>query len=231
MIIENNLNIPLTKEQDEKLLQFSEKIYESNKKFNLTGFKDLEKIKNTLIYESIRSLDSINLPFSKNNCNVLDLGSGSGVPGIPLKIINNEIDLTLIESSKKKCTFISSVCKDLGLNVEVINDRAEIIAHDKSFREKFQIIISRGVGNLTTLAEITIPFAKIGGSIISIKGLNIYKEIIESESSVQLLGGEFSLYLTSSNYSTVVVWKKISSTPEKYPRRPGAPQKSPLRIK
>jgi len=231
MIIEKNLNIPLTTDQEKKIIQFSKKIYESNKKFNLTGLKDLETIKDILISESIRSLDSINLSSNKKSLNIIDIGSGAGIPGIPLKIINDDFQLTFIESNRKKCEFIASACNDLGLEVDIINDRAEIIAHKKSYREKFDLILSRGVANLSTLAEITLPFAKIGGSIISIKGLNISKEIIASEHSVKLLGGDLFFYMTPTKYSSVVGWKKIYSTPGKYPRKSGTPQKHPLSLK
>lgn len=231
MIIEKNLNIPLTTDQEKKLTLFSKKIYESNKKFNLTGLKDLESIKNILAYESIKSLDIINLSSSKKSLSVVDIGSGAGIPGIPLKIINSNFHLTFIESNAKKCEFIASACNDLGLEVDIINDRAETIAHEKSYREKFDLVLSRGVANLSTLAEITIPFAKTGGSIISIKGLNISKEIITSEYSVKLLGGDLFFYITTTKYSSIVGWKKVCSTPKKYPRKPGTPQKDPLSLK
>ncbi|MEC9451151.1 MAG: 16S rRNA (guanine(527)-N(7))-methyltransferase RsmG [Chloroflexota bacterium] len=231
MIIEKNLNIPLTTDQEKKLTLFSKKIYESNKKFNLTGLKDLESIKNILAYESIKSLDIINLSSSKKSLSVVDIGSGAGIPGIPLKIINSNFHLTFIESNAKKCEFIASACNDLGLEVDIINDRAETIAHEKSYREKFDLVLSRGVANLSTLAEITIPFAKAGGSIISIKGLNISKEIITSEHSVKLLGGDLFFYITTTKYSSIVGWKKVCSTPKKYPRKPGTPQKDPLSLK
>ena len=224
MIIEKNLNIPLTKDQEEKIALFSNKIYESNKRFNLTGLKDLKSIKDILVNESIKSSN-------KKSLNIIDIGSGAGIPGIPLKIINDDLRLTFVESNRKKCEFIASACNDLGLEVDIINDRAEIIAHKKSYREKFDLILSRGVANLSTLAEITLPFAKIGGSIISIKGLNISKEIISSEHSVKLLGGDLFFYMTPTKYSSIIGWKKIYSTPEKYPRKPGTPQKHPLSLK
>ena len=231
MIIEKNLNIPLTKDQEEKIVLFSNKIYESNKRFNLTGLKDINSIRDILVNESIKSLDSINLSSNKKSLNIIDIGSGAGIPGIPLKIINDNLRLTFVESNRKKCEFIASTCDDLGLEADIINDRAEIIAHKKSYREKFDLILSRGVANLSTLAEITLPFAKIGGSIVSIKGLNISKEIISSEHSVKLLGGDLFFYMTPTKYSSIIGWKKIYSTPEKYPRKPGTPQKHPLSLK
>ena len=229
MVFEDSSKISINKDHLEKLSEFAKMIYLANQNFNLTGLKTIEDIEKVLIMESINALN-FSLPINSErwSSNVIDIGSGSGIPSIPLKILNDKINLTVIESSKKKSDFIKSTSSNLGFNVNVINDRAEVVGRDAKLREFFDISVSRAIGSLSVLAELKLPLLKIGGISISIKGVNISQEIINSEEAVKVNGGELNSYLRATQVSTVVVWKKVLQTPSKFPRKSGTPQKYPL---
>ena len=159
MIIEYPPKISLSNSEQEKLKFFSSKIMKANKKFNLTSLKSFEEIHETLIVESLETFNNfmpIKEPFWDSS--VADLGSGAGIPGIPLKILNPQMNLTVVESNTKKTDFIKSVTHDIDISVTVLNERAEILAHKAKYREKFDIVVSRGVAKLNTLSELSIPF-------------------------------------------------------------------------
>jgi len=130
---------------------------------------------------------------------------------------------------RKKSNFIEFVSNHLDLDVKIINDRAESIGQDQQFRETFDIALTRGLGRLPTVAEITLPLLKVKGTALSIKGINISKEILKSENAVTLNGGELIGYLRATKDSSIVAWRKISKTKSKYPRKVGTPQKNPLK--
>lgn len=229
MVFGNSSKINISKDQMAKLSEFAKIIFSTNKNFNLTGLKTMEDIKRVLIMESINALNfSLSINSKEWGKDVVDVGSGSGIPSIPLKILNDKINLTVIESSKKKSNFIKTTSSELGFNVNVINDRAEVVGQDTKKREFFDISVSRGIGNLSVLAELKLPLLKIGGISFSIKGVNISQEIINSEAAVKVNGGELNSYLRATQDSTVVGWKKILQTPSKFPRKSGIPQKYPI---
>ena len=224
-MLENLLN----SDQLNKVNEFANLIYSENKKFNLTGLKNIEDIKKTLIYESIHSLNYANINLESSS-KVIDVGTGAGIPGIPFKIINDKPSLILVDSNHKKCNFINKVINELGLDIKIICARIEEIAHENEHRESYDICLSRAVSNISTLNEFSLPLLKLHGKSICIKGNNISNEIIKSEYSAKVLGGEMINYSTTSNMSTIVIYKKIKKTPNLYPRKTGIPKKSPLEI-
>jgi len=215
--------------QLEKLDKFAELIYFENKKYNLTGLKNVKDIKNVLISESIRAINYPNLNLT-DSIKVIDIGTGAGIPGIPLKIVKDDVNLTLVDSNNKKCDFLKMVSSKLNISTKVICSRIEDLAHNNDHREKYDLCLARALSNISTLNEFALPFLKLSGVAFYIKGKNISKEIIESEFSAKVLGGSLSNYSTVTDMSSIVIYNKVRYTPKSYPRKVGIPKKSPLEL-
>ncbi len=163
--------------------------------------------------------------------NVIDIGSGGGFPALPLKIMKEDIHLTMLEATGKKCEFLKAVVKELELNnVTIINDRAELLAKNPAYREQFDCCTARAVARLNTLLEYCLPFVKVGGSFVAFKG-DADQELIEAENAVNILGGEivdnFKYELEGAKRALITI-KKIKNTQKKYPRGNGKERKNPL---
>tara|TARA_Y100000768_G_scaffold316682_1_gene251782 strand:+ start:964 stop:1653 length:690 start_codon:yes stop_codon:yes gene_type:complete len=215
--------------QLERLDKFAELIYFENKKYNLTGLKNVKDIKNVLISESIRAINYPNLNLT-DSIKVIDIGTGAGIPGIPLKIVKDDVNLTLVDSNNKKCDFLKMVSSKLNISTKVICSRIEDLAHNNDHREKYDLCLARALSNISTLNEFALPFLKLSGVAFYIKGKNISKEIIESEFSAKVLGGSLSNYSTVTDMSSIVIYNKVRYTPKSYPRKVGIPKKSPLEL-
>jgi len=222
---ENKLN-PI---QLEKLDKYAELIYFENKKYNLTGLKNIKDIKNVLISESISAINYANINLT-DSIKIIDIGTGAGIPGIPLKIIKDDVSLTLVDSNNKKCDFLEMVSTKLKIKTNVVCARIEDLAHNNNHREKYDLCISRALSKISILHEFALPFLKLSGEALHIKGKNISKEIIESEYSAKVLGGSLTNYSTVTTMSSIVKYKKIGNTPKSYPRKVGIPKKSPLEL-
>ncbi len=213
------------KEQFEK---FSHFLCECNKICNLTSVTDEKGVFYKHFYDSI-----VGEKLIFNSASVVEIGSGGGFPSIPLKIVRDDLNFTLIESTAKKCRFLNEVVDNLSLkSVKVLNIRAEEGAHEKNLREKFDFCVARAVAQLNTLCEYCLPFVKVGGSFIAYKG-DADEEIQGAQHAVQLLGGEIAdviAYSLPENYGKrkLIVIKKIKSTPSVYPRGQGKERKRPL---
>lgn len=223
-----NCGINITPESEQKLESFKNLLLECNEKYNLTaicGQKDV------YIKHFCDSILPENL-FPKR-ANVVEIGSGGGFPSIPLKIVREDLSFTLIESTAKKCNFLNSVVENLNLNgVQVLNLRAEEGGRNENLREKFEVATARAVAKLNTLCEYCLPFVKVGGIFIAYKG-DCAEEIDESVSAINILGGKLQFVNTyslpeNSGKRTVIVIKKVSATPVKYPRGRGLERKKPL---
>lgn len=193
-------------------------LIEYNKKINLTAITN----KNEIFIKHF--IDSLTISrFLQNSCKLIDVGSGAGFPGVPLKISNPDIELTLVESSKKKCEFLKDLSNILKIKFDVINNRAEILSKDLNYREKFDICVSRAVANLRILAELCIPFIKINGIFIAMKGPNYESELKNSMNIIQKLEckiNKIEQILLPDNFGTryLIFIQKIKSTPKIYPR-------------
>jgi 16S rRNA (guanine527-N7)-methyltransferase len=220
--------------QDRQVSQFERYLsllLEWNTRFNLTAITDPNDI---MIQHFLDSVSVLKLDLIKDNALLLDMGSGAGFPGIPIKILMPDIQLTLVDAVKKKTLFLKEVIKELELTQsEAIHARAEDLARTGSKREAYDIVVSRAVAELRVLFEYCLPFVKTGGYFIAHKGPNAVDEIVNAKRALQILGGqepkaENIQVPYSERTHILVVTKKIAKTPKAYPRNAGKPKKSPL---
>lgn len=223
------IDLNLSDEMIEKLYLYMNLILEWNKKINLTAIVDPDDMIDKHFIDSLTTAKYI-----KDSDKVIDMGTGAGFPGIPLAIVKNNSEFLLADSLNKRINFLKIVIEELKLNnVQLIHARAEELGKNKNFREKFDISVSRAVANLSVLLEYTIPFVKVNGKIICLKGANVHKEIETAKNAVKILGGEIKnidkFKLPETDYErNVLEIKKINNTPNKYPRKSGTPLKEPL---
>lgn len=216
---------------DKMLNQFNryyELLIEWNEKMNLTGITDYEEVLMKHFLDSVSIVKAIDM-----NCinSLIDIGTGAGFPGIPLKIIFPNIKVTLLDSLQKRIGFLDTVIDELGLeNIDTYHGRAEDYAKDV-LREKYDLCVSRAVANLSTLSELCIPFVNIDGYFVSYKSDKSNDEISNASRAIDLLGGiikSTNTFNIEENGRTLVVIEKIKNTPKKYPRKAGTPSKDPL---
>lgn len=219
-------NIEISENEAEEFYLYMKNLIEWNNKINLTAIKEEKDI---IIKHFI---DSIVISQYINENKVLDIGSGAGFPGIPLKIMNKDLDVTLIDSVNKKVTFLKDTIEKLKLkNIEAFHIRAEEMAHEKTHRETYDIVVSRAVANMSTLVEYMIPFIKVGGKCLCLKGPNSEEEINSSKNAIKKLGGKIEKiinYKLEENERCLIIISKIKSTEQTYPRKQGKALKEPL---
>ncbi len=223
------IGIQLSDEQLEQFLTYYEMLIEKNKVMNLTAITDFDEVLEKHFEDSLSLIQAVDLEKSQA---VIDLGTGAGFPGIPLKIAFPNLQITLADSLNKRILFLNDVIRELGLaGIDTVHGRAEDLAKNSDYREKFDLCVSRAVANLSTLSEYCLPFVKIGGKFISYKAGECDEEVAASKSSVFLLGGKISdikkFELGESGRAFVII-DKVSGTPKKYPRKAGTPSKDPL---
>lgn len=220
-------NITISDDQMNNFILYMDNLIEWNKKINLTAIKE----KKDIIVKHF--IDSILIEKEITENKVIDIGSGAGFPGIPLKIIRNDLDVTLIDSVNKKILFMQDSIEKLNLkNIVAIHCRAEEYAHNAVYREAFDVATSRAVANMSTLVEYMLPFVKIGGKCICMKGPNSEEEINDSKKAISILGGEIEKvkkYKIDDNDRCLVIIKKVKKTEQIYPRNQGKPLKVPLK--
>ena len=220
-------NISITDKQLAKFSLYADLLKEWNQKMNLTAITDDEGIAVKHFIDSITVLQSCDIRGS-----VIDIGTGAGFPGIPLKIMQPDISLTLLDSLNKRLVFLSEVCSKIEIDAEIVHSRAEEGALKSQYREKYDIAVSRAVANLPALCEYCIPYVKTGGLFISLKGPDGENELSASENAIKVLGGKVEnvrgLVLPDNSSRTMIMIRKISPTPGKYPRRGQKINKNPL---
>lgn len=222
------LNIDLTEKQISQFFKYKNLMIETNKFLNLTAITNEKEV---LLKHFIDSL-TIN-KYISDGASVIDVGTGAGFPGIPIKIIREDVKVTLLDSLNKRVNFLNQVISELGLvEINAVHGRAEDFGKNAEFREKFDYVTARAVANLTTLSELCLPFIKIGGKFICMKG-NSIEEIQDANKAIKILGGKIILKETftlpeSDIERNIIIIEKIAHTPKQYPRKAGTPSKTPL---
>lgn len=223
------LNLTLTEEQIEKFYNYMNLLIEWNKKINLTAIVEPKDI----ILKHF--IDSLTIEkYIKKGENIIDVGTGAGFPGIPLKIAREDLKITLADSLNKRINFLNEVINKLDLkNIATIHTRAEELGKNKKYREKFDIATSRAVANMSTLSEYLIPFIKVKGRCICMKSSDIDTELENAKKAINILGCEIEskdkFNLPNSDLGrSVIILRKVKNTPSKFPRKAGTPAKEPI---
>lgn len=224
------IDIEFNDKQLDQFYEYMNLLLEWNKKINLTAIIEVEEI---ILKHFIDSL-TINKYIGENKT-LVDVGTGAGFPGIPLKIYRPDLKVTLVDSLNKRINFLNEVISKLDLkDINTVHKRIEDFGKDKKYRESFDYVTARAVANLTTLSEYLIPISKVNGKCICMKGNDIEEEVYSSKNAINLLGGKINkidyFELPNSDISrNIIVIDKIKETPNKYPRKAGLPSKEPLK--
>lgn len=203
-----------------------------NDKINLTAITEEQDVITKHFLDSLMCLES---GVIGDNASVIDVGTGAGFPGIPLKIAKDGLNVILLDSLAKRLNFLNEVIDNLNLkNIKTVHARAEDGGRDDNLREKFDVAVSRAVANLSTLSELCLPFVKVGGYFVSMKGPGVDEEIANAKNAIRILGGEIERVVpydipTTDLQHNLVIIKKISPIPQKYPRNAPKPAKQPLK--
>jgi 16S rRNA (guanine527-N7)-methyltransferase len=241
-LVGKRLRIPLTDKQQRAFETYRQRLVERRRGdlarpaggvTGLTSLSDEDRIDRRHFGESLVLLDALERAGAFGSP-AIDIGSGGGFPGLPIKIVRPELELTLLEANGKKAGFLRDVVAELGLaGVQVINERAESVGHDPEHRESYALAVARAVAPLRVLLELSLPFVRLDGWLATPKGSGAQREIREAAAALRTLGGEVMearrLELDwPGPPPTFVLVRKVAETPAQYPRRPGMPSKRPL---
>ena len=224
----SEIGVELNDFQLEQFEKYYKLLIEWNKKINLTRITEPDEVVTKHFVDSLTLLKYCEIP---ENAKVIDVGTGAGFPGIPLKIVRPDINLTLLDSLNKRLNFLNEVCGEIGIKAELVHARAEDGAKNVEYRERFDFAVSRAVARLNTLSEYCIPYIKVGGKFISMKGPELSEELGEAKAAIKTLGGEVdkvSEFDLKDSGRTIVVINKITKTPKTYPRHSSKIKSKPL---
>ncbi|ACZ42757.1 methyltransferase GidB [Thermobaculum terrenum ATCC BAA-798] len=230
-----NLGIEVEEDQLELFLALADLVNEWSYKYNITAIRSRREILTKHIIDSLSvAIGHWQINDGKVPANLLDVGSGAGFPSLPIAIAFPDINVTALEAIRKKASFIAAASESLGLNVTVLNQRAEVAAHLPDLREAFELVVARAVAYMPTLLEYCLPFVRLGGRFVAMKSENLDEELNDSSQALEILGGEWGQTLhyrlpDVDGIRSLVVVNKVRSTPQRYPRRPGIPAKRPLK--
>lgn len=229
------LNINLSNTQIEQFMTYYEMLIERNQVMNLTAITDFGEVLKKHFVDSLSLVKAFELDAAGIEVSLIDIGTGAGFPGLPLKIAFPRLKVTLMDSLNKRVDFLNEVIAALKLDgIDAIHGRAEDFAKPEQLREKYDLCVSRAVANLSVLSEYCIPYVKVGGKFISYKSEKVADELREAENAISILGGKIEEQIAftlphSDIYRNLVMIDKISQTPSKYPRKAGMASKKPLK--
>jgi 16S rRNA (guanine527-N7)-methyltransferase len=205
-------------------------LVEWNEKINLTAITDPEGVTIKHFLDSLTIFSYVDIP---EGAKVIDVGTGAGFPGLAMLIARPDLDITLMDSTKKRLMVIENILENIGLSADVVHSRAEEAGQNKAFREQYDFSTARAVTNLRDLAEYCLPFVKVGGSFIPMKSAKAQEEIAEGKKAIHVLGGQIikqdTFELLDCGERTIINIKKISPTPAKYPRPSAKIAKNPIK--
>lgn len=225
----SRLEIDLSEKQIEQFLHYYEMLIEKNKVMNLTAITDFDEV---IEKHFIDSLSLVKVMDLNKDISVIDLGTGAGFPGIPLKITFPNLKIVLADSLNKRVLFLNDVIRELGLErIEAIHGRAEDLARNPLYREQFDLVVSRAVANLSTLSEYCLPFTNVGGYFVSYKSGEVDDELETAKKAISILGGrpsEVEKFVLGDSKRSFVCVEKVKNTPNKFPRKAGTPKNEPI---
>lgn len=226
------LGIEASEEALNRLVIFKDIMLEWNEKINLTAITEEKEV---FIKHFLDSATCLSTGYIKEGMTAIDVGTGAGFPGVPLKILMDSIDMTLLDSLNKRISYLNEVSGKLGFkNIKMVHSRAEEAGSNKAYREKYDIVLSRAVAAMSVLCEYCLPFARVGGFFLCQKGPVIKEEMDEAAAAIRTLGGnvkeimEYRLPYSDIKHNIIII-EKIAATPTKYPRKPGKPAASPIK--
>ena len=226
----SEIDIVFNDKQIEQFYKYMNLLLEWNEKINLTAITE----KKDVILKHF--IDSLTISkYIEENSTLVDIGTGAGFPGIPIKIYRPDVKVTLVDSLNKRINFLNEIISELELkDINTIHSRVEEFGKNKRYREQFDIVTARAVANLTILSEYLLPLTKIDGKCICMKGSEIQEEFNDSKNAIRILGGQieniYKFNLPKSDIlRNIVIIKKVKNTPNKYPRKPGTPTKEPIK--
>lgn len=222
-------NLEISDQMVEKFEKYADLLIEWNKKMNLTAITEPREIAVKHFLDSLLTLDAVEFP---NGAAVIDVGTGAGFPGVPIKIVRSDVDLTLLDSLNKRIKFLEELKDYLKVNVNLIHSRAEEAAQKENLRECFDIAVSRAVAPLNVLLEYGMPFVKVSGVFVALKGKNAQSEVNLAQNAIKVLNAEIftqkSFSLVTTNDRNIIVFKKVAKNSEIYPRNSAKIKKRPL---
>lgn len=221
--------IKINQEEYNKFYKYSELLIEWNKKINLTAITTPEDIAIKHFFDSVYPFTLFKLP---ENSTIIDVGTGAGFPSCPLKIFREDVQITLLDSLQKRVYFLLQLSQNLKLNAKCVHGRAEELGKKTEYREKYDCACIRAVGNLSQISEYCIPFVKVGGIFVALKGSSGKEELVQASEAMKILGGEledfFEYTLPNGDGRSLILIRKIKETPPNYPRKMGQIKKKLL---